>query len=145
MRFSQELGLSEDQVMKLHTISEAHRDAMEIKGLAAHQAQRAVHEALRDPSVSSQSLATLAGTASTREAALLEEVRKVNAESWQVLTAAQRDKAKALMARPDQGRRGDRSAGPMGGSRPQGGPGGFGGPEGPGGRRQGPPPDGPED
>ena len=138
LRVARDLNLSDDQSVKLHAVCKAHLDALETKGLAFHQAQRAVHEAVQAPGISARDLASLISTAAARESELMEEVRQTTAEGWQVLTPAQRDKAKALMANPPE--RAPRHGGPMDG--PGRGPGGSRGPQdGP----QGPPPDGPED
>ena len=162
LRVSRELGLSEEQSLKLHEVCRAHLDALETKELAFHQAQRAVHEAIQAPGISAQALSALVNTASSREGELVEEVRQVTAEGWKVLSAAQQQKAKLLMANPPEmgpggrgpgrgGPMGGQGGGPMGGGQmggPGRGPGGFqggpqNGPQGP--PPQGPPPDGMED
>ncbi|HJU83235.1 MAG TPA: periplasmic heavy metal sensor [Holophagaceae bacterium] len=136
LRFAQELALSDDQALRLHALMDQHRDAMETKGLALHQAHRAVHEALREPGTTAAQLDALLRTASQRESEFLQEARVLNAACWEVLTPAQREKAKALMARP-----------PRGGEGPHGRPGmghpmGRGMEPGSGGLPPGPPPDG---
>ena len=158
LRVSRDLGLSEDQTLKLLEVCRAHLDALETKELAFHQAQRAVHEAIQAPGISAQALSALVNTASSREGELVEEVRQVTAEGWKVLSASQQQKAKLLMANPPEmgpGGRGPGRGGPMGGQGggQMGGPGGRGpggfqggpqnGPQGP--PPQGPPPDGMED
>jgi len=134
LRVARDLDLSDDQAAKLHAVCKAHMDALETKGLAFHQAQRAIHEAIQAPGISARDLAALVSAASAREGELVEEARAMTAEGWQVLTAAQRDKAKALMSNPP-------GMGP-GGQGPGHGPHGFHGPQG---GQQGPPPEGPED
>lgn len=129
LRFAQDLGLSEAQVQKLQAVEQAHRDAMERKMLAFHQAQRALHEGIHKPWLSTQEVDGLQRAASAKEAELIAEARQANAEGWQVLTPEQQAKAKVLLARA-----------PMEG-RPGGGPGGPHGGRGMG--RPGPPPQGP--
>ncbi len=157
MRLARELGLRDDQLMKLHHVMDAHRDAVESKELALHQAHRAVHEAVREPGTSPSQVESLARAASEREIALLMEIRALNSATWEILDANQQAKAKVLMARPPMEGPGGEGGPGRGHGRP-GGPGGdrgAGGDRGPGGRSFGgpgeggmpppPPPEGPED
>lgn len=142
MRVSRQLDLNDDQKLKLQGICRAHLDALETKGLAFHQAQRALRESLQAPGVSSGELSRLIGAASSKQGELMEEVRQVTAEGWKVLTPAQQQQAKLLMSAPDPGpgSRGPGRGGPMGGPR-----GSSGRAEGPQGPPMEPPPEGPED
>ncbi|HJW08135.1 MAG TPA: periplasmic heavy metal sensor [Holophagaceae bacterium] len=147
LRCAHELGLSEDQMSKIHEQLRTHRDVMEQKGLAFHQAQRALHDALRDPGASRSQMDALLQAAAAKEAEFLHELYAINASCWEVLTPTQRSKAKELMSRPPkEGRPGGREGGPRGFDGPGGdqGPGGSHG-HGFGGSGMPPPPGGRED
>ncbi len=123
LRVVPQLGLSDDQLVRIHEALQAHRDAVEQKALALHQAQRAVHEAVNLPGAASGRIESLARAASERELDLLKEIAAANAAAWGVLDPAQRDKAKALLSRmPLDGPEMERGRGP--GRGPGMGPGG---------------------
>ena len=109
------LGLSDSQLQQLQAIEAVHRDALEQRMLAFHQAMRALHEALARPWTSAAELDGLQRTMAAKVAELVAEARPANAEAWKVLTPDQQAKAKVLLSRPP------REEGP--GIRPCAGPG----------------------
>ncbi|HET8715751.1 MAG TPA: Spy/CpxP family protein refolding chaperone [Holophagaceae bacterium] len=134
LHVARQLGLSDSQLQQLQAIETAHRDALEQKMLAFHQAQRALHEGLGRPWTSAADLDALQRAASAKEAELVTEARQANGEAWKVLTADQQAKARVLLSRPP--REGRPGRGPGGGGPGMGGPGGREG------ERPGPPPEG---
>lgn len=138
LHIARQLGLSDAQLQQLQAVETAHRDALEQKMLAFHQAMRALHEALARPWTSAADLDGLQRASAAKEAELVAEARQANAEAWKVLTPDQQAKAKVLLSRPP---REGRPGGPGGGRPGMGGP-GMGGPGGPEGERPGPPPEG---
>ncbi|HEU4950836.1 MAG TPA: Spy/CpxP family protein refolding chaperone [Holophagaceae bacterium] len=133
LHVARHLGLSDAQMQQLQAVETAHRDALEQKMLAFHQAMRALHEALARPWTSAADLDGLQKAMAAKVAELVTEGRQANAEAWKVLTPDQQAKAKVLLSRPP------REGGPGGRGPGMGGP-GMDHP-GPGGERPGPPPE----